>query len=347
MVNKSQLIKKIFHAALLFVVFACYVFPTNTNASSYQVNASIPYVAPSQAATINGSPDGTTVANALQTISGSCQVQNPADVVSVWRGGTSIGSTPCNSGTYTLQIMLIPGDNILIVRTANASLLYGPDATPITITLVLPPTPPADPNPTPAAPSPTPPSPAATQNQTPEQIIESTNAGAMTELAAQTTEPFSVLSTNNDVTVQVTISGGQKPYTINLDWGDGSTESHSVAVAGVYSFTHAYEKDGSYMVRGNVHDVLGASTQFSYAVISSNPKPGNNASGSTYVGGNIGNTNPIGTFLRKHWKPIVTAVAALTLAETTYVLGKRRRYADYVAYRRTHTSRAKKIGKHR
>lgn len=322
------------------VVGTLLLMPGHTFASNLQVGASVPYPAPSQAATIDGNLDGSTVNVALQTLTGTCQLQNPADVVAVWRDGNAIGSAPCN-GTYSLQIMLRPGDNLLTVRTANASNLYGPDSAPITVTLVLPPdpTPPADPviPGTTIEPDETPMTP---QNQTPAQIIETTNAGAATDLLASPTEPFSVLTSNNDVTVNVTVGGGQSPYTIRLDWGDGSTEMHSVDQAGTYSFTHAYVSSGNYMVRGNVYDVLGASTQFSYAVISSAPQPRTD----TIVTAAVGQQqNPILRFLTEHWKPIIGSGAAAMVAGGGYMIGLHRGVGQLVTQS---TQSASKGAKH-
>ncbi len=273
-------------------------------ADNYQINASIPYAAPTTPAVINAGLDGTTVNSALQTIAGTCELQNPQSVVSIWRGGTSIGSTTCN-GTFSLQIMLVQGPNTLIARTANPSSLYGPDSAPITVTLVLP----ASPTPPPADPGPQPASAA--------QEVTATNAGASENLTIATNQPFSVLSSANDVTITVTIGGGKNPYDIALNWGDGSVDNHHLDVAGTYSFSHIYQTPGSYTVHGFVHDVLGAFSEFEYAVVTSHKTPGgSSASNSGGSAGHARNTTDWRTL-----KPFVLTGSAIILLWIAYFLG--------------------------
>jgi hypothetical protein len=228
-------------------------------ANSYSVGASIPYDPPTQAAIFDPAIDGATVHNALFTLSGTCQLMNPQAVVSIVRGSTAIGSAPC-TGSFNLQVMLTEGTNTFVARTANASNLYGPDSTSVIVTLVLPPNPPA-----PGDTSPEPSSPA--------QEITATNAGAATGLSIAPDQPFSVMSSANDVTITVTVGGGEHPYDIVLNWGDGSVDSHHVDTAGSYSFTHQDQSAGAYKVHGRVRDVLGAYSDFEYAVLTAAKLP--------------------------------------------------------------------------
>jgi hypothetical protein len=293
-------------AGIGLVVLCAGSLPARAGADSYQVQASVPYPAPTQAAVFDSGLDGTTVANALVTLTGSCQIQNPADVVVIMRGSTSLGSAIC-TGTFSIPVMLVPGPNVLVGRTVNTSLLYGPDSTPITITLHLPPTV----TPTPNTPTPTaPPS-------TPQEVTATTNSGAAAGLVAATTEPFSVLTATNDVTVRVKVDGGSTPYTLTLNWGDGSLESHSIDQAGEYGFTHTYEKSGNYTVRGSVRDVLGASSEFVYAAVSGMPAKGGNASGTD----RDTPTASVIDALRPYLKPAAVTGGVALLAGGGYVLG--------------------------
>lgn len=241
---------------LVVLLVAANLLTATASANNYQVQAVIPYPPPTQAAVISPGIDGTTVQAALQTISGTCQIQNPTNVVSIWRSGSSIGSSPCVAGVFSLQIMLVPGQNDLIARTANPNIIYGPDSAQISVTLVLPPNPP----PPPTGGGPEPKSPA-------EQVIV-TNAAANSGLTITPTQAFGVLGASYQVTVSVAVGGGEHPYDIFLNWGDGSTDTHHVDTAGTYTFTHTYQAAGSYKVHGLVHDMLGATSEFDYAVVS-------------------------------------------------------------------------------
>ena len=245
--------------ARVFAAVFClnlFLFPVVTSADDYGVTANVPFPAPTQAAIITSPPDGTTVTDALQTISGTCELLSPQGAVSIWRNGASIGSGVCN-GSFSIPVMLQTGTNVLIARSASASALYGPDSSPLTLTLNLPPNIPP-PTGTSGGVIPTSTTPPA----------RDTNAGAAAGLTVSTSQPFGTLGNSHDVTITVTVAGGVRPYTIVLNWGDGSIETHSADRPGLYNFIHHYVVVASYTIRGQVRDSLGAISEFSYAVIS-------------------------------------------------------------------------------
>lgn len=274
-------------------------------ADSYNVNASVPFPIPTQPAIINPSMQGTTVRAALITIDGTCQLLNPVGVVTIWRSGTSIGSTACN-GSFSLQVMLQVGNNSLIARTANASGQFGPDSAPTNISLVLPPNLPVPTNPTP---SPT----------SPASEIVSTNAGVASGLTAATDVPFSILNAANAVTIQVTIGGGVHPYDIMLSWGDGTTEVKTVDLAGVYSFTHTYRSVGNYQIHGRVRDGLGAYAEFDHAAISRQAVPTANH---TVASADTGSKSP--WWSNRGGKAMAATTGGIAVIGASYWYGGRR-----------------------
>jgi len=229
-------------------------------ATSYDVSASVDFPPPAQAAVFTNSPTGQTVNNAQTILTGTCEALTPNGAVSIWRNGVSIGSAPCN-GTFSITVVLVPGVNTLIARSASVSALYGPDSQPITVTLVLPTPPPAPPAPTSPATEPAPPT------------SVTINAGAASNLLARPVQTFGVMNNDNEVALDIVVEGGRNPYTIYLNWGDGSVETKVVNQLGNYRFTHLYAKPGTYTVRGIVRDVLGAETVFSHAVVSEKAVP--------------------------------------------------------------------------
>lgn len=296
-----------YKVGLGLVVIVAGILPAGAVASSYQVQATVPYPAPSQAAVFDPGYDGSTVSNAQVTLTGTCQVQNPADVVVIVRGSTTLGSTVCN-GTFSLQVMLVEGSNTLVARTFNASMVAGPDSQPITMTLQLPPSV----TPTPDSPAPTaPPS-------TPAEVTAATNSGAAADLTATPREPFSVLSNTNEITVNLRVGGGNTPYTITLNWGDGSIESHVVDQPGEYSFSHSYQKNAAYVIRGMVRDVLGASTSFEYAVITGKPTA---SAGGESAGGSSGASVSFMDILRKYAILVAVIGSLAAVAGVGYLLG--------------------------
>lgn len=225
-------------------------------AETYDVNASVPYDPPTQAATIESPDPAVALDNLQQTITGTCQVQNPTVVVTVLRDGSVLGSAGCNGGYYSVAVVLIIGQNKLIVKTANVNGLYGPDSAPKTYTIN---------RPIVATPLPQ----AVSQPTTVRERSEAINQGGLSGLSVVTETPFETLPSSKRVVLRVGVHGGQQPYTLQLNWGDGSTESHSLDSAGTYEFTHTYRTYKAYTVYTQVRDLLGAYTEHVYAVVSS------------------------------------------------------------------------------
>lgn len=225
-------------------------------AEDYNVNAVVPYATPTQAATVDAPMSGTVFHDAQQKISGGCQIASPPNAISVWRASQLLGSATCSGGSYSLSIVLQLGQNNLVVRTANLNGIYGPDSATTNVSFERPVT--AEPLPT-----------GVNQPTTTTQQTGAINQGGLTNLQITTQTPFSVLSPdNNVVSIQVVVAGGQHPYVLQLNWGDGSTESRSIEQPGTYEFTHTYRTPRSYTVHVQARDVLGSYSEYVYAVVS-------------------------------------------------------------------------------
>lgn len=306
--------------------------PATVLADSYQVNASVAFPTPTQAADFDSSLDGTTVQAALQSVSGTCQVQNPVNTVVITRDGSSIGSTPCSGGAFNLQITLVDGANTLVARTVNPTGQYGPDSPPITMTLYLPPSVTPTPNtPVPSAPP-----------STPQEVTATTNSGAAADLSIVPTEPFGVMNDQtNEVNITVTVGGGTTPYTVRINWGDGSVDTHNIDLPGQYTFSHTYETAGNYTVRGSVQDVLGASTVFNFAVVSTKTT-GNATHGSKKHDGLTVVSTPI---WRQYAAPLAFAVVGLGLLAGAYWLGVHQMAAKLLSQNSINKNRPVRGGK--
>jgi hypothetical protein len=120
-----------------------------------------------------------------------------------------------------------------------------------------------------------------------------------------------VLSSDNEATIDITVSGGTTPYTIILNWGDGTTDTHTVDQPGTYTFTHTYEKSGDYTIHGLVRDVLGATTVLQYAVVSGQPSRQGQASSSSQSG----------SVNEEHWYQSLPPTAVIGTASAVAVAG--------------------------
>lgn len=238
------------------VVCSCLLlFSGTVSADTYNINASVPYAPPSQASTITTPAQGAVFQDVQQLIQGTCQVRNPALIVSIWRDSTVLGSAECVGGTYSVPVVLSIGHNKLVAKTANINGLYGPDSEVRTVLVERPV-------------EATPLKPGVNQPTNSHDSIVATNQGGLVGLSLTTEAPFTIITRQNTATIRVVVSGGQQPYVMQLKWGDGSTEAHTLSKTGNYEFTHTYLIRNNYSVYVYLRDVLGSYTEYVYAVAS-------------------------------------------------------------------------------
>ena len=291
-------------------------------AEDYNVNAIVPYDLPTQAATIDAPVAGSTVQNAQQTVSGTCQVLSPVAAISLWRDGQVLGSTGCVNGTYSLLVTLAVGQNNLVARTANGNGVYGPDSASVSVTLTQP-----------VVVQPLPP--AVNQPTNPAQQTGATNIGGVVGLTLTTQDPFSVLKTDaTTATIRVVVGGGEQPYVLQLNWGDGSTESRAITQPGTYEFTHTYRTARGYTVYIRVRDVKGAYTEYVYAVLTTAVDTNSTGTKKTTTG-SVAEKLPGKTVQKdSHWVYLYylcLLIFIIFLAASTYRLGYRRAKKRYLA----------------
>ncbi|MCA9327579.1 hypothetical protein KDA14_03560 [Candidatus Saccharibacteria bacterium] len=302
-------IRKNIQNIVAMLLIAALLTPASVGAEQYDVNAFVPYPTPSQPATIDVPAPNTVFQNSLQSISGTCEAASPVNIVSVWRSGQLLGSAACTGGSYSIQVALTAGQNTLVARTAKQNGIYGPDSSAVLVTFE-----------TPVVVEPLPPS--VNEPTTTTQRTGATNQGALQGLSLRTESPFSVLTSGNLVSIRVVVEGGKNPYVLLLNWGDGSTESRTIAQAGTYEFTHAYQKHRGYTVYIRVKDVLGSFTEYVYAVVSSE-KAGNQEATST----GAASSEDHGLLIR--WYVWLFVIALLFFVLTSYWIGWHRAKRRY------------------
>lgn len=310
--NTKKTNRLVGYVAAVFLAWGLVV--SQAAAETYSVNASVPYSTPNQAAVIQTPANGASFENALQQVSGTCQLQNPSYSISIVRGGVVLGSTACTDGTFSLAVTLALGQNTLLARTVNVNGAYGPDSSAITLTLK---------TPTVASPLPT-----GVLEPTPQNSVAVTNQGALSGLIVTSQGPSGALEDTKTATVKIVVSGGKQPYNIQLQWGDGSTEARSLDVPGTYEFTHKYSAQKTYSVKVFVRDVLGAFAQYSYAIISTKPSGAATtatASKASSSGGQSTTTASSGLW-GYHWIWYGLAVTTLVLLLLAYLIGYKRGY---------------------
>lgn len=165
---------------------------------------------PTRPATITFPRNGQTITDLPVTVTGLC----PDDVtVRIYKNNVFAGSAPCINGSYSIDIDLFAGRNELVARVYDDLNQRGPDSNKVTVTFP----------------------------------IQGSSAGDRISL----TSSFARRGTNpgEDLSWPLTLSGGEGPYAITADWGDGKEQDVlSQAVPGNFNINHVYDTPGIYTV---------------------------------------------------------------------------------------------------
>lgn len=289
------------------------------DSASYTVHASVPGPAPTVPATIDSPLSGVVFKNTPVTVTGTCPT---GTYVEILRNNFSSGIALCSAtGTYSLQIDLFNGVNLLLARDYSYTDQPGPDSGITTITY-------SPNNPVTGGGgtvSPTPYSPTNPNNVVPEPLV----------LKAHYT--FVGYYIGQPATWDIHIEGGSPPYAMSVEWGDGTTQLYSIKESRDVSIQHVYKKTGgyhgSYPVKITATDADGDQTYLQLLVIIS-AKPKTVAAGSTIGGGGgIGqwlNEFNLGNTIGYIW----SAYGLVFLMLLSFWLGERREY--FVLQHRRH-----------
>ncbi len=183
--------------------------------------------APTVAATIQQPVDQQRFSISPITVSGTCP---KGTLVEVFKNDIFAGSTICSDeGTYSLDIDLLIGKNILIVRVYNALNQPGPDSKAITVFY--------DALPAQAGPS------------------GSLDFGA--QLLINTDAVFRGVFPEDTMTMPIDIIGGGPPYAVNIRWGDSTNKVVPRNDNLGFNVDHIYKKPGVYQATLQASDVGG------------------------------------------------------------------------------------------
>jgi len=186
-------------------------FPAQTSSGSIGLQGKISTDPPSKAATISSPGNGATFTSIPITVAGLC----PGDVlVKVFANNVFVGSTLCIKGSYSIQVSLFSGQNDLVVRVYDALDQAGPDSNVVTVTY------------------------------SDAQFAQfGTHVNLTSSFAEKGAPP------GEQIDWPILITGGNGPYAISIDWGDGTpTDLISQAFSGTINIKHTYKVSGAYRV---------------------------------------------------------------------------------------------------
>lgn len=165
---------------------------------------------PTVGATISVPRDGQTFTGLPVTMAGICP---DGLLVKVFKNNVFAGSTQCNNGSFSILIDLFSGLNELVARVYDDLDQAGPDSNIVRVTF-------NDGRP---------------------------GAGSRVSL----TSSFAKRGANpgQTLTWPIVLSGGQGPYGLSIDWGDGKpADLSSRSVTGAFDIQHVYDNPGTYNI---------------------------------------------------------------------------------------------------
>lgn len=220
--------------ALLTIVGLALAISTATAASpgpeagSIGLNGAMPGPAPTTAAVItsprNGQRFGTTPVN----VSGTCP---KGTLVEVFKNDIFAGSSACDDrGTFSMEIDLLIGQNILIARVFDALNQAGPDSGSVTVFYdALPP-----------------------------------QAGALSpmsfggdQMLITTDAVFRGAFPDKQMLIPITIVGGVSPFAVNVQWGDSTNKVIPRNDNIPFKADHVYKKPGTFQITLQATDSQG------------------------------------------------------------------------------------------
>ena len=190
----------------------------NPQSGSVGLQGTIPSVPPSVGATITLPTNGQVFTTLPVTVRGLC----PGDLlVEIFKNNIFGGSTQCVSGSYSITIDLFSGKNELVARVYDALNQPGPDSNIVTVT------------------------------------FNDVNFGTFGPPVSLTSE-FARRGANPGTNLEwpIILSGGNGPYAISIDWGDGSNnELISREFPGTINTKHKYDSSGIYRILIKATDI--------------------------------------------------------------------------------------------
>jgi hypothetical protein len=243
---------------------------------SVGVEGRISSPAPTTGATIAVPSNGQTFTDIPITVSGLC----PDDLlVKLFKNNVFAGSADCEGGSYSIMTDLFSGQNELIARVFDALDQAGPDSNVVTVT------------------------------------YNSPAPGGISRPALSSNFAKRGANPGQTLTWPIILSGGQGPYAISVDWGDGKpADLFTVAFPGTFNIEHVYDNPGVYNIVIRATDNNGLAAFLQLVGVANGPLS------QTGLGDDALDLGSGATQTRILWQP---AAILLPLVVTTFWLGKK------------------------
>lgn len=273
---------------MLFAMAMPVVHAQTSESGSVGLEGIIPTDPPSQGATITVPSNGQTFTALPVTVRGLC----PGDLlVKIFKNNIFSGSDQCENGSYEVVIDLFSGLNDVVARVYDTLDQAGPDSNIVTV-----------------------------RYNDAEFGVIGPKLSITSEFAKKGANP------NEELLWPIILTGGNGPYAISIDWGDGTpAELISQENPGTITLKHTYTSSGIYRILIKGTDKNGTTAYLQLVGVA------NGAPGQTNAGDDNVRTVYVVSVL---WWP---AAVAIPLIAATFWLG--RRHELYVLRKRLESAK--------
>ncbi|MFZ1301253.1 MAG: hypothetical protein WAQ27_01580 [Candidatus Microsaccharimonas sp.] len=239
---------------LLVAIFgiALFLIHQSVQASEIITSAKVAAPTPSTSAIITSHINEEVVPSGSVPIEGSCAYVAPSTIVELYVDGQFAGSTTCSSGgTFSTMLTLAPGVHQIRLRTVNVTDDYGPDSALFYLTVEAP-----DESSVPSTPP-------RSHESTTIQMPQTSQNGI--QIYSQST--YLLYGPDKDAEWVGYFIGGEPPYNVAIDWGDGTASSYTAPETASQSFRHTYPKYQPFFVTITVTDSAGMQASMQLAAV--------------------------------------------------------------------------------
>ena len=243
-------------------------------ASDLSVSASVPAAMPSSGPVITSPKDGQNVVIRKIDVTGTCPIISPAIVVAIYNNDALAGSASCtSSGTFSVPVTLSYGENSLVPKVVTITGEVG--AVGPTVMVIFP----------------TPLYGSGLSNVKPVSGVSVMNP----PLHIVSDEIYALITPDGKTTWHGRIAGGQVPYQVKIDWGDGNVDKLTVNDSSEQAFMHQYDVIRSYSIAIDVTDAAHETMTFQIAGVTRYIQMG-----ITSLDTSVSQLPPVVTFVQKY-----------------------------------------------
>ena len=212
----------------------------HSNATSTVISATVEAPELTDPAVISKPSDSTVFSSTPITVSGSCPDNS---YVILYRNGQFSGVDVCIANLFQIQTDLFNGNNQLMAQDYNTTDEAGPQGASIIVTYNAPTTS------TTSSSSST-----STTSSNSSIPISSTSSQSVLPLLANSQFQYQATQVGQQFSWNISINGGVLPYTLTVQWGDGSQSVLTLKTDPTFVITHIYKNAGNYVINIKVRD---------------------------------------------------------------------------------------------